>query len=48
MLYPQTGSGAVNACWDWWGYTGPGYLRAEAPQMKAIAAMVDRLSEKRP
>jgi poly(3-hydroxybutyrate) depolymerase len=48
VLYPQTGPGAVNACWDWWGYTGPGYLRAEAPQMKAIAAMVDRLSEKRP
>ena len=44
VLYPQTGAGAVNACWDWWGYTGPGYLRADAPQMKAIAAMVDRLS----
>ena len=45
VLYPQTGKAAVNGCWDWWGYTGPGYLRADAPQMKAIAAMLDRLSE---
>lgn len=44
VLYPQTGKAAVNACWDWWGYTGPGYLRADAPQMKAIVAMLDRLS----
>lgn len=46
VLYPQTGKTAVNACWDWWGYTGPGYLRADAPQMKAIVAMLDRLSAK--
>ncbi len=45
VLYPQTGKTAVNACWDWWGYTGPGYLRADAPQMKAIVAMLDRLGE---
>jgi poly(3-hydroxybutyrate) depolymerase len=47
VLYPQTGAGAVNACWDWWGYTGPGYLRADAPQMKAIAAMLERLAQPR-
>lgn len=44
VLYPQTGQAAVNACWDWWGYTGPGYLRADAPQMRAIVAMRERLS----
>lgn len=44
VLYPQSGAGAVNACWDWWGYGGPGYLRADAPQARAIAAMLDRLS----
>lgn len=48
VLYPQTGPAAVNACWDWWGYTGPGYLRADAPQMKAIVAMLERLSAQRP
>lgn len=47
VLYPQTGATAVNACWDWWGYTGPGYLRADAPQMKAIVAMLDRLAAPR-
>ncbi len=46
VLYPQTGSGAVNACWDWWGYTGPGYLHQDAPQMRAIVAMLDRLAGK--
>lgn len=44
VLYPQTGKAAVNGCWDWWGYGGPGYLRADAPQMKAIVGMLDRLS----
>jgi len=45
VLYPQTGPKAVNACWDWWGYTGAGYLQREAPQMAAIAAMLRRLGE---
>jgi hypothetical protein len=45
VLYPQTGPKAVNACWDWWGYTGPDYLSAKAPQMAAIAAMLNRLAE---
>ncbi|MBL8520088.1 MAG: hypothetical protein JNK75_05385 [Betaproteobacteria bacterium] len=43
VLYPQTGAGAVNSCWDWWGYTGAGYAKKDAPQMKAIVAMVERL-----
>jgi poly(3-hydroxybutyrate) depolymerase len=46
VLYPQTGSGAVNGCWDWWGYGGTGYLGRNAPQMKAIAGMVARLQER--
>lgn len=45
VLYPQTGTGAVNGCWDWWGYGGAGYLGQNAPQMKAIVGMVARLQE---
>ncbi|MBL8513584.1 MAG: hypothetical protein JNJ55_06300 [Betaproteobacteria bacterium] len=44
ILYPQTGEGATNGCWDWWGYASDDYARKSAPQMKAIVAMVDRLS----
>lgn len=44
VLYPQTGKGATNGCWDWWGYDDAGYARKNAPQMKAIIAMLDRLS----
>lgn len=57
VLYPQTvarsgwSPGAANfvwnprGCWDWWGYTGPNYHTKEAPQIRAILAMVRRLSE---
>ncbi len=31
-------------CWDWWGYTGSDYASRNAPQIKAIRAMVDRLT----
>lgn len=44
VLYPQTGKGATNACWDWWGYDDPNYAKKSAPQMKAIIAMMDRLA----
>ncbi|MBL8525768.1 MAG: hypothetical protein JNN20_18965 [Betaproteobacteria bacterium] len=44
VLYPQTGKGATNGCWDWWGYDDAGYAKKSAPQMKAIIAMLDRLS----
>jgi len=30
-------------CWDWWGYTGPAYHTRQAPQMRAVRAMLDRL-----
>ena len=44
VLYPQTGKGATNGCWDWWGYDDANYAKKSAPQMKAIVAMLDRLT----
>lgn len=44
VLYPQTSNEALNACWDWWGYTGIDYAQRSAPQMGAIVAMVERLA----
>ncbi|HEX4859281.1 MAG TPA: PHB depolymerase family esterase [Usitatibacteraceae bacterium] len=44
ILYPQTGKGATNGCWDWWGYDDANYAKQSAPQMRAIMAMLDRLS----
>jgi hypothetical protein len=34
-------------CWDWWGYTGARYATREAPQIKAVFAMVQRLGERK-
>lgn len=44
VLYPQTSNEATNACWDWWGYTGPDYAQRSGPQVGAIVAMVERLA----
>lgn len=44
VLYPQTGAGATNGCWDWWGYESAHYATKRGPQMAAIKAMVDRLT----
>jgi poly(3-hydroxybutyrate) depolymerase len=56
VLYPQTanrngfasGSGTYvwnpRGCWDWWGYTGALYHTKEAPQIRAVKAMLERLS----
>jgi poly(3-hydroxybutyrate) depolymerase len=46
VLYPQVSKSPANpfGCWDWWGYTGAGYAKKSAPQMKAIMAMVKRLT----
>jgi hypothetical protein len=49
VLYPQT---AVRywplfnprGCWDWWGYTGANYATKSGPQLRAVKAMVERLS----
>ncbi len=48
VLYPQTGKGAVNSCWDWWGYDDTNYAKKSAPQMAAIMAMVNELSRGAP
>ncbi len=31
------------ACWDWWGYTSHDFLTKEAPQIKAVYRMLERL-----
>ncbi len=48
VLYPQVNKSDANpqGCWDWWGYTGPSYAYKSGPQMQAIMAMVERLSQK--
>jgi hypothetical protein len=49
VLFPQVqadGTSGTNpkGCWDWWGYTGPDFLTREAPQMRAVRRMLDRLA----
>ena len=56
VLYPQAvarygwtfGSASFiwnpRGCWDWWGYTGALYHTKEGPQIRALKAMLDRLS----
>jgi poly(3-hydroxybutyrate) depolymerase len=51
VLYPQVRASwwpwNPRGCWDWWGYTGPGYHTKQAPQIRAVMAMVERLSAPR-
>jgi poly(3-hydroxybutyrate) depolymerase len=53
VLYPQVIARWAwwvfnpRGCWDWWGYTGRDYATKEAPQMRAVLAMVQRLGEPR-
>jgi poly(3-hydroxybutyrate) depolymerase len=51
VLYPQARASAwpfnPRACWDWWGYTGPAYHTQQAPQIRAVMAMVGRLSARK-
>lgn len=50
VLYPQAVPRYVfwlynpRGCWDWWGYTGGRYATKEAPQIRAVMAMVERLA----
>ncbi len=44
VLYPQTGAGAFNGCWDWWGYGSAEYALKSGPQMRAVMRMIDRLA----
>ena len=47
VLYPLALATLVplspEACWDWYGYTGPGYAIHGAPQMVIIMNMVHAL-----
>lgn len=45
VLFPQVSASPINpqACWDWWGYTGPQYLTRDAPQIAAVNRMLDAL-----
>jgi poly(3-hydroxybutyrate) depolymerase len=46
ILFPQVSASVLNpkGCWDWWGYTGNGYLTKDAPQIAAIWKMVQWLA----
>lgn len=46
VIYPQTGKGSTNSCWDWWGYDSANYAKKSGPQMSAIKAMVDRVASR--
>jgi poly(3-hydroxybutyrate) depolymerase len=43
ILYPQAASNAFNpeSCWDWWGYTGPGYASKVGLQLSIIGEMME-------
>jgi poly(3-hydroxybutyrate) depolymerase len=47
ILYPQAVSVPFrnpNGCWDWWGYTDRHYANKQGVQIRALRAMVDRLT----
>ncbi len=50
VLYPQAIARYwllfnPRACWDWWGYTGPDYHTRDGAQVRAVKAMIDRLTQ---
>jgi hypothetical protein len=52
VLYPQAIASYwwpynPRGCWDWWGYTGAQYHTKEGAQIRAVKAMLDRLSAPR-
>jgi poly(3-hydroxybutyrate) depolymerase len=53
VLYPQAVPRYAfwtfnpRGCWDWWGYSGSRYATKEAPQIRAVMAMVERLATAR-
>lgn len=51
VLYPQARASwwpwNPHGCWDWWGYSGPGYATKDGPQVRAVMAMVERLGSPR-
>jgi poly(3-hydroxybutyrate) depolymerase len=48
LAFPQVVSGPLNplACWDWWGYTGAGYLYRDSAQMAVLADWINGLQGK--
>jgi hypothetical protein len=46
VLYPQVRASFWNprGCWDWWGYTGAAYATKDGVQIRAVLAMLERLS----
>ena len=51
VLYPQAMARwwpyNPRGCWDWWGYTGAHYHTKQGAQVRAVKAMLDRLSAPR-
>jgi hypothetical protein len=53
VLYPQAIARSSwtlfnpRGCWDWWGYTGRDYHTKNGAQIRAVKAMLDRLSAPR-
>lgn len=48
VLFPQAATSPFNpqGCWDWWGYTGRGYMTRQAPQINAVHRMLMRLTQR--
>ncbi|WP_035694000.1 extracellular catalytic domain type 2 short-chain-length polyhydroxyalkanoate depolymerase [Azospirillum halopraeferens] len=48
VLYPRVQATAIpynpDACWDWWGYTGPAYATRAGAQIAAVMQMVVALT----
>jgi poly(3-hydroxybutyrate) depolymerase len=51
VLYPQVTASWYpfnpRGCWDWWGYTGAAYHTKDGLQIRAVQAMLERLSAPR-
>jgi poly(3-hydroxybutyrate) depolymerase len=52
VLYPQAKSSRMAplnplGCWDWWGYTDEDYATRDGAQIKAVQAMIERLTTPR-
>ncbi|MCY7296851.1 extracellular catalytic domain type 2 short-chain-length polyhydroxyalkanoate depolymerase [Alteromonas sp. a30] len=51
VLYPQTKNSNMmpfnpQGCWDWWGYTDENYATQDGKQLKAINALVQKMTGK--
>ncbi|MEL7543364.1 MAG: poly(3-hydroxybutyrate) depolymerase, partial [Pseudomonadota bacterium] len=46
VLFPHAKPSKANpkGCWDWWGVTGDNYLTKQAPQIRAVRAMLAHLA----